>query len=127
MTEQEQKFAYSKAAESGFGPGLRDYFEYRDFGYAEASHGLVRAHVLKAVKPCPPEGTGRHAHVLQFQMNYLLKGSMTFEFEGQGEITFHAGDSWMQPPGIKHTLTHYSGDVETIEITMPADFDTRDA
>ena len=123
MPEQEQKFVYDLAKDAKFGAGLRDYFEYRDFGFAEGSKGLVQAHVLRAAKPCPSGGLGRHTHTLQFQMNYILKGWMKFELDGKVH-TFHAGDAWMQPPDIKHELLEYSDDLENIEVVMPADFGT---
>ena len=126
MSGQTQKFTTSFAEKSKFSPGLRDYFEYRDLGFAEGSNGLVQAHVLRAVKPCPPGGTGRHTHSVQFQMNYILKGWMKFELDGEVH-TFQAGDAWMQPPNIKHELLDYSDDLENIEVVMPADFGTADA
>jgi len=54
----------------------------------------------------------------------LLKGTSTVWFEGQGEVTFEVGDSWIQPPGIKHNVLYYSEDYEVLEITLPADYDT---
>ena len=57
-------------------------------------------------------------------MVYVLKGSFTSEFEGQGVHTFHAGSCWIQPPKIKHTVRGYSDDSELLEIIMPANFDT---
>lgn len=125
MSATEQKFVKSNASESKYTPGLRDYFEYRDLGFAQASHGLVQAHVLRAVKPCPSGGTGRHSHAVQFQMNYIVKGWMKFELDGE-VYTFHAGDAWMQPPGIKHELLDYSDDLENLEVVMPAEFGTSD-
>ena len=125
MSEQEQKFVYDLAKDAKFGTGLRDYFEYRDFGFAKGSKGLVQAHVLRAAKPCPPGGMGRHIHTLQFQMNYILKGWMKFELEGEVH-TFHAGDAWMQPPDLKHELLEYSDDLENIEVVMPANFGTEE-
>ncbi len=126
MSDQSQKFTASLAKDARFTPGLRDYFEYRDLGFAQGSNGLVQAHVLRAVKPCPQGGTGRHAHGVQFQMNFLLKGWMRFEMDGE-VYTFQAGDAWMQPPNIKHELLDYSDDLENIEVVMPADFTTEDA
>lgn len=125
MSEQEQDFVVNLAKEAEFKTGLRDYFEYRDFGFAKGSHGRVQAHVLRAVKPCPPGGAGRHVHNLQFQMNYILKGWMKFELDGEVH-TFQAGDAWMQPPNIKHELLEYSDDLENIEVVLPADFSTEE-
>ncbi|MCH8076082.1 MAG: cupin domain-containing protein [SAR324 cluster bacterium] len=125
MSGKEQTFRYSLARDAKYGSGLRDYIEYRDLGFSESSNGLVRAHVLRAAKPCPEGGTGRHSHGVDFQMIYMLKGWITMEQAGE-ERTFHSGDSWTQPPGFKHEVKGYSDDMELIEIVMPADFPTRD-
>jgi len=126
MTETKQTFTVSRAAEANFEPGLREYFRYRDLGMVAATNGMVRAHVLRAASPCPEGGTGAHYHDLQFQMNFVLNGWAKFWFEGQGEVVVQQGDSWLQPPGIKHELVYYSDNFENIEITMPADFTTHE-
>ena len=61
----------------------------------------------------------------EFQMIYVLKGWITTELDGSRH-TFHTGDSWIQPPNIKHEVHGYSEDMEVIEIVLPADFATRD-
>ena len=65
-----------------------------------------------------------HIHHLDFQMIYILKGWVIFEYEGQGEVTFRAGSAALQPPGIKHREISHSDDLELIEITSPAEFET---
>ena len=65
-----------------------------------------------------------HLHKLNFQMVYILKGWVTFEYEGQGTFTFHEGDSVLQPPKISHREIEHSEDLELLEITSPASFDT---
>ena len=105
--------------------GLRPYFKYRDLGIKEATAGRVLAHVIRADQPC--EGPmGYHSHDLEFQMNYLLKGWARLSFEDIGEIRVEAGDAWYLPPNIKHEVLEYSDDFEVIEITLPADFPTRE-
>jgi len=105
--------------------GLRPYFEYRDLGIVKATKGKVLAHVLRAKSPCNGP-SGYHSHDLEFQMNYVLNGWVRVEFEDEGELIFKAGDSWYQPPKIRHEVIEYSEDFETIEITMPAKFPTKD-
>jgi len=108
---------------SGFEGGLRAFFEYRDLGIKTASEGAYGAHVIRAIP-------GRHAepqwhtHDLNFQMIYILKGWVIFEYEGAGEVTFRAGSAALQPPGIKHREVRHSDDLELIEITSPASFET---
>ena len=115
--------SFNKSAE--WKTGLRSYFEYRDLGIVEASKGQVLAHVIRAKEPCSGPG-GYHTHDLEFQMNYLIRGWARVDLETIGEIRVEAGDAWYQPPNVKHELLEYSEDFEVLEITMPADFETRD-
>ena len=107
-----------------FSSGLRGFFKYRDFGIADATEGKVNAHVIKAVSGHEKDGSGLHFHNLDFQMVYILKGWVTFEYEGQGTFTFHEGDSVLQPPKLPHREIEHSEDLELLEITSPATFDT---
>ena len=118
-------FIVNRASENAFqSGGLRVYREYRDLGIAAATDGRVRAHIIRTTKPCPDGGSGEHFHDLEFQMVFVLKGNSRVWFEGEGEISFHAGDSWIQPPGIHHNVLYYSEDYELLEITLPADYET---
>ena len=55
--------------------GLRSYAKYRDLGIANATNGMVRAHVIRFIPPCRPEEVSkRHYHDVDFQMIYVLKG-----------------------------------------------------
>ncbi len=58
-------------------------------------------------------------------MVYVLKGWIEFEYEGVGRVRLRKGSCVYQPPGIRHTELGHSRDIEMIEITMPADFQTR--
>lgn len=122
-----QRFAVSHHQESDFDSGLRSYARYRDFGFAEASGGLVQAHVIRMVPPVTDEVRKRHVHAVELQLVYVLKGSMTTDFAGQGPVTMRAGSAWLQPPNIKHTVLDYSDDCEVLEIVVPADFKTKEA
>ncbi|MCR9220731.1 MAG: cupin domain-containing protein [Alphaproteobacteria bacterium] len=106
--------------------GLRSFFEYRDLGIDAATDGRFHAQVIRAKQACP-EGTGRHTHSLDFQMVYVLRGWVEFEYEGQGRMRLEPGACVHQPPGIVHELVACSDECELLEITAPADFDTRDA
>ena len=107
------------------GGGLRDYVEYRDLGISKATRGMAVAHVLRFCKPCDPAVVSqRHYHDVDFQMIYVLKGWIKSEFEGHGAHVMNAGDSWIQPPRIRHAVLDYSNDCELLEIVLPADFKT---
>ena len=103
--------------------GLRNYFEYRDLGIADASKGKVVAHVIRARPGKAPEGEW-HRHDCNLQFVYVLKGWIRFEYEGVGEITMKKGTCFQQPPNIRHREIAHSKDVEMIEIVAPANFRT---
>ena len=121
-----QRFAVSHLAEADFEGGLRSYARYRDLGFAKATGGLVQAHVIRMIPPVTDEVRKRHIHDVELQLVYVLKGSMTTDFEGQGPVTMRAGSAWIQPPKIKHTVLDYSDDCEVLEIVVPADFGTKE-
>ncbi len=121
----EHKFTVSHHREADFKRGLRSYAQYRDLGIALATGGMVQAHVIRFVPPFrPEEASTPHYHEVDFQMIYVLKGSYTTEFEGEGVHTFEAGSCWIQPSHIKHAVRGYSDDCELLEIVLPADFKT---
>ncbi len=106
------------------GGGLRGTFSYRDLGIRRATAGMAGAHVIRA-EDLPKGGTGRHSHTLEFQMVYVLKGRVTFWYDGRGKVAMGPGDCVYQPPGIRHELIAWSRDMELLEITMPAEFATQ--
>ena len=104
---------------------LRPYFKYRDLGIKAATEGRVLAQVIRAEQPCVGS-MGYHSHDLEFQMVYMIKGWARIYFEDIGEVRVEAGDAWYQAPRVKHEVLEYSNDWEVLEITMPAEFATRD-
>ena len=78
-------FVATHARDAEFARGLRSFFEYRDLGIKDATGGKVDAHVIRAA-------AGRefssqpHLHRTQFQMVYVLRGWIEFEYEGQGVV-----------------------------------------
>ena len=120
-----QRFVVSHHREEDFQGGLRTYAKYRDLGIAQATNGLVRAHVIRFVPPCRPEEVSkRHYHDVEFQMIYVLKGWIKTELDGPGAIVMRAGSAWIQPPRIEHVVLDYSDDCEVLEVILPADFAT---
>jgi quercetin dioxygenase-like cupin family protein len=116
-------FTIAKGEGAGWRVGLRPHFEYRDLGIDQATEGKVLAQVIRARQPCDGPGD-EHAHVLDFQMVYILRGWMKTRFVGVGERTLEAGDCMYQRPGIAHRVLDYADDLEVLEITIPADFET---
>ena len=119
------KFSHCKPEDSGWrSDGLRAFFLYKDLGIAEATHGRVIAHLVKA-NDAPETGTGWHRHEADFHIVVMTKGWARFMYEDQ-ETLVQAGDVVHQRPGIRHYLFDYSPDMEYLEIVGPADFSTID-
>ena len=84
------------------------------------------AHVIRA-KPGAHGGFGWHKHNLDFQMYYVLKGWVLFEYDGIGKVMMKAGSCFYQPPRIRHREIKHSRDVQMLEIVAPASFKTYEA
>ena len=67
-----------------------------------------------------------HLHDTTFQLVYVLKGWIEFEYEGAGRVRLEAGSCVHQPPRIRHREIAHSDDVEMLEIVMPGDFATEE-
>jgi quercetin dioxygenase-like cupin family protein len=117
------KFKITKAIDSSFESGLRGFFEYKNLGIEEATSGDFGANVIKAVDGKHANGEW-HYHKLTFQMVYILKGSVEFEYKGEGTFILEKGDVVYQPSEIHHREIKHSDDLELIEITSPAEFET---
>ena len=118
-------FVVTHARDAHFERGLRSFFEYRDLGIQRATEGRVNAHVIRAAAGAAFSGQP-HLHELAFQMVYVLKGWIEFEYEGQGVVRLEPGSCVYQPPGIRHREVRHSDDIEMLEIVMPGEFVTRE-
>ena len=118
-------FVISHARDAAFERGLRSFFEYRDLGIRDATAGKVVAHVIRAAAGTD-FSSQPHAHRTTFQLVYVLKGWIEFEYEGQGRVRLEAGSCVHQPPEIRHREVGHSDDVEMLEIVLPANFETVD-
>jgi quercetin dioxygenase-like cupin family protein len=125
MEDRMTRTTTSHAAEAHFERGLRAFFEYRDLRIKEATGGAFGAHVIRGIPGAHATGAW-HTHDLPFQMFFVLKGWVKFEYEDIGEKTFQAGDCCYQPRLVKHREIAHSEDVEILEITGPAEFVTEE-
>jgi mannose-6-phosphate isomerase-like protein (cupin superfamily) len=123
---RKHKFVASKLSSGDFkADGLRTYAHYRDLGIKHATGGMALGHVIRFVGQCDPKIVSKnHTHECEFQMIYVLKGSITTQIAGHGKHKMTAGDCWLQPQGIEHKVLDYSDGCEVLEIVMPAEFKT---
>ena len=120
-----QGFVASHARDASFERGLRSFYEYRDLGIKDATEGRVDAHVIRAAAG-KAFSSQPHLHRTTFQLVYVLKGWIEFEYEGQGVVRLEAGSCVHQPPGIRHRELGHSDDIEMLEVVLPAGFATEE-
>ena len=120
-----QGFVASHAKDARFERGLRSFFEYRDLGIERATEGRAVAHVIRAAAGSE-FSSQPHRHRTTFQLVYVLKGWIEFEYEGQGIVRLEAGSCVHQPPGIRHRELGHSEDIELLEVVLPAGFATEE-
>ncbi|HQR10266.1 MAG TPA: cupin domain-containing protein [Casimicrobiaceae bacterium] len=118
-------FVVSHAKGAQFERGLRSFYEYRDLGIKAATEGRVDAHVIRAAAG-KEFSSQPHLHRTTFQLVYILKGWIEFEYEGQGVVRLEAGSCVHQPPDIRHRELGHSPDLEMLEVVMPAGFATEE-
>ena len=118
-----QGFVVSHARDARFERGLRSFFEYRDLGIKQATEGRAVAHVIRASGA--EFSSQPHCHKTSFQLVYVLRGWIEFEYEGQGAVRLEAGSCVHQPPGIRHRELGHSNDVELLEVVLPGEFETK--
>ena len=124
MTDAEQSLVVLHEEDTEFkAAGLRKQFVYRDLGISKAPGGHYSAHVIRAGSD--PSRIEAHMHTgIQFQLVYVIRGTVTFWYEGRGTETLKAGSVHLLPPGIKHSVESWSDDLEMVEITSPEEYET---
>lgn len=106
------------------GDGPRSYVSYRDLQTRKPTDGRVHIHVIKVGdEPQPAGGTGDHTHSMaQFFMP--LKGWIELTAEGQPDRRCLPGDFYMIDSETVHNAVSASDDYMTLEMCVPADYDT---
>lgn len=120
-----QGFVASHERDARFERGLRSFYEYRDLGVRVATEGRVDAHVIRAAEG-KEFSSQPHLHRTSFQLVYILRGWIEFEYEGQGVVRLEAGSCVNQPPSIRHRELGHSPDIEMLEIVLPGGFETEE-
>lgn len=106
--------------------GPRADVEYRDLGLATATDGKIGIKHIRAIMPLP-KPTGWHWHDMTAHYVYVLKGWITFRFNGiEGDVKVSAGSGLSQPAGVAHNVVSRSDDLEVLEINVPAQYGTWD-
>lgn len=115
-----QRFVRHEAATATWRPWRMDGFESRDTGIAAATGGIASAHVVRVSDSPSPRPCRHDAELL---LVFVLAGAVTLTCEGHGAHALGPADAAVVPPGLSHALSGATGDLEFIEVTLPA-FDT---
>jgi quercetin dioxygenase-like cupin family protein len=92
--------------------------EYRDLVPTRLGGAMIASHIRVPDGPVPDMV---HFHKVGFQLIFCVAGWVDVLYEDQGGVRrIHAGDCFIQPPGIRHKVLHSEG-VQVVEIGVPAD------
>jgi len=116
-----QHFIRHEAAKAEWKPWRMEGFEARDIGIASATDGLAGVRVARSVGQ---PHTGFVSHDADLLFMFLLNGSAEFNCDQMDSELLTAGDSFIVPSSMKHSLSKCSKDMEVLEVALPAMFNT---
>ncbi len=92
--------------------------EYRDLIPTRLGGAMIASHIRVPDGPVPDMV---HFHKVGFQLIFCVAGWVDVLYQDQGDVRrIHAGDCFIQPPGIRHKVLHSEG-VQVVEIGVPAE------
>ena len=116
-----QTFCRSEGEKAVWKPWRLRGFEARDTGIGTATGGVASVQVARPIGGIPGEVTSHTSNIL---FAFVMAGSVTLRGEGQGAHTLNEGDAYVIPPGMKTALTDSSAELQLLEVSLPADFET---
>ncbi len=117
-----QKFVNHKAEKAPYKPWRLAGFEARDLQINAATKGVAD---VKAARVSGNRGPITSSHDCPMLFSFVLEGAIDLQVEGEEVAVLEAGDSFVIPPDVKHTISGYSDDLEVLEVALPGDFETR--
>jgi quercetin dioxygenase-like cupin family protein len=107
---------------AGFSPA----FEERDLGVVDASDGALGVAHLRAVGSASP-ATGWHCHDLEFELFYVLQGTVKVETANGDHYLLGPGATMESTAGCWRNMREISSDFECLQICAPARRDVTSA
>ena len=112
-----QRFVFHEAGKVAWEPERADGFESRDTGIANATKGEATAVVLRPSAKAP---SGDFCHDAEFLFRFLLAGRLTLHCAGSEPLLLGAGDAFVVPAGLPHSLRDRSSELRVLEVALPA-------
>ncbi|MFY9824104.1 MAG: cupin [Thermoanaerobaculia bacterium] len=121
-----QTFCRSEVENAVWAPWRLPGFEARETGIGAATAGVASVQVARPVGRGPRKVTGQvTSHTADILFAFVLSGAMTLHGDGQGAHALSEGDAYVIPPHMKTALTDCSEDLQLLEVSLPAHFETR--
>lgn len=118
LPETEHAFVVRRLADQAPWVIGRAGMEYRDLIPSRLGGRMIASHIRVPDGPVPDMV---HFHKVGFQLIFCVAGWVDVLYEDQGGVRrIHAGDCFIQPPGIRHKVLHSEG-VQVVEIGVPAE------
>jgi quercetin dioxygenase-like cupin family protein/catechol 2,3-dioxygenase-like lactoylglutathione lyase family enzyme len=119
-----QRFCRSEVEKAVWTPWRVPGFEVRETGIGVATGGVASVQVARPVDRGHLRQRQVTSHTADILFTFVLEGSLTLCGDGQGAHALSEGDAFVIPPHLKTALTDCSGDLQLLEVALPADFAT---
>lgn len=120
----EPGFGVTRTGDGGGWHRGRAGMEYRDLIPGRQGGWIIASHIR--IPEGGPVPDYVHFHKIRFQMIYCLRGWVRVVYEDQGApFVLEEGDCVLQPPRIRHRVLESSPGLEVIEVSCPAEHETR--
>ncbi len=117
-----QTFCRSEAANAVWTPWRLKGFEARETGIGAATGGVASVQIARAAGPTHGQ---IWSHTSDILFTFVLSGSVTLRGDGLGVHALTEGDAYVIPPNLKTSLSADSADLQFLEVSLPAAFETR--
>lgn len=117
-----QRFCLREAEPAVWKPWRLQGFEARDTGIGAATAGVASVQVARVTGHAVGEVTSHTSDIL---FAFVLSGSVTLSAQGQGVHDLNEGDAYVIPPDLRTSLTNSSAKLQLLEVSLPANFETR--
>jgi len=117
-------FVVSRMGEDGSWHNGRAGMHYRDLIPDRQGGHVIASHIR--IPEGGPVPDYVHYHEIHFQLIFCHKGWVRVVYEDQGPpFVLEEGDCVLQPPRIRHRVLDSSAGMEVIEVSAPAEHETR--
>jgi quercetin dioxygenase-like cupin family protein len=119
-----QRFVHSLKDEAVWQAWRVPGFEARDTGIGEGTKGVASVHVVRPVTGAEGQGAVT-SHGADILFTFVLSGTCTLHAQDQSSYQLADGDAFTVPPGYKSSLADCSPGLTLLEVSLPAEFETK--